>query len=283
MPAHRAGFWEYPSNDKSPRAPLTNLLTIPSGDIISPHPGSYRTRPTQPIRPALRVSSSQPMQSESESAPPTPRARPNCISISLANGQTIHVPLALPTPLISPKISPLPSADAEPAEPYHPTSRLDPSSGPSRPQASMQGPSGFSRSGPAVRSSPFEDSDPGDSSDQTPARSRPHSEELPSRMRDHFAALSSFHSPNVLPEHVQRGGARSPPQPYNSCPNFRPEDSSALESDGSFKGPSGRLLGTKSSLRSAVKRQERPGVLRTASKGYLIHRWGPCRALACML
>ena len=83
-----------------------------------------------------------------------------------------------------------------------------------------------------------------------------------------------------MPEHVQRGGLRSPPQPYSSCPNFRAEDSSTLESDGSFRGPSGRLLHTKPSLRSAVKRQERPGVQQTASKGYLIHRWGG-RHCAC--
>ena len=55
-----------------------------------------------------------------------------------------------------------------------------------------------------------------------------------------------------------------------------------MESDGSLVGPSGRLLGTSSSLkslRSAVKRRttrERPGVQRTASKGYLIHRSAPC-------
>ena len=85
-----------------------------------------------------------------------------------------------------------------------------------------------------------------------------------------------------MPEHVQRGGQRSPPQPYSSCPNFRAEDSSTLESDSSFRGPSGRLLHTKSSLRSAVKRQESRGVQQTASKGYLVHRWGgTCCVCTC--
>ena len=205
--ACRAGFWEYPSHDKSPRAPLNNLLTIPSGDIISPQPGSYRTRPTQPMRPALRPTiSQQSMQSESESAPPTPRARPNCISISLANGQTIHVPLALPrtgpsespTPLVSPGLSPLPSVDQEPSEVFLPpqASRLDSSSGSSRPRASSQQ-FGFARSGPAVHSSPFDESDPAESSDGPAPARRPRSLDLPGRMRDSFAALSSFHSPEV--------------------------------------------------------------------------------------
>ena len=205
--AGRAGFWEYPSHDKSPRAPLNHLLTIPSGDIISPHPGSYRSRPAQPMRPALRPTiSTQSMQSESESAPPTPRARPNCISISLANGQTIHVPLALPrtatsespTPLVSPGISPLPSVDQEPSEVFLPPqpSRLDPSSGSSRPQASSQQ-FGFARSGPAVHSSPFDESDPAESSDGPAPARRPRSLDLPGRVRDSFAALSSFHSPEV--------------------------------------------------------------------------------------
>ena len=63
------------------------------------------------------------------------------------------------------------------------------------------------------------------------------------------------------------------------------DDSSAPESDGSLRGPTGRLLGTNSSLkslRSAVKRRmstrDRQGVQRTASKGYLIHRWPPLHA-----
>ena len=81
-------------------------MTIPSGDIVTP--GQVASR-----LPALQTC---PSRDESSERPPSPRARPNHIAISLANGKTIHVPMPMPqrsSPALSPDITPKPSIDAE--------------------------------------------------------------------------------------------------------------------------------------------------------------------------